>query len=123
MLTITGYSLQDTIVVYDRVRENMRKWRKMDIPALLNLSLNETLSRTVTTSLSLILTLGILLALGPDVIFGFTAVMLLGILIGTFSSLYISVPALLWLNVSAESFVPRDTGKPRDALPTEGFLD
>ena len=105
ILTITGYSLNDTIVVYDRVRENMRKYRKMDMSALIDLSTNETLSRTVTTSMSLIVTLAILLFVGPDTIFGFTAAMLLGIVIGTFSSFYISNPVLLWLNVKPESFV------------------
>jgi preprotein translocase subunit SecF len=105
ILTITGYSLNDTIVVYDRVRENMRKYRKMEMGTLIDLSTNETLSRTVTTSLSLIITLAILLALGPDTIFGFTAAMLLGIVIGTFSSFYISNPVLLWLNVQPQSFL------------------
>lgn len=105
ILTITGYSLNDTIVVYDRVRENMRKYRKMDMTALIDLSTNETLSRTVTTSLSLIITLAILLFLGPDMIFGFTAAMLLGIVIGTFSSFYISNPVLIWLGVTSDSFV------------------
>jgi len=105
ILTITGYSLNDTIVVYDRVRENMRKYRKMEMGALIDLSTNETLSRTVTTSLSLIITLAVLLFLGPDTIFGFTAAMLLGILIGTFSSFYISNPVLLWLKVQPHSFL------------------
>ena len=126
VLTITGYSLQDTIVVYDRVRENMRKYRKMEMSSLMNLSLNETLSRTVTTSLSLMLTLGILLAMGPDVIFGFTAVMLLGIFIGTFSSLYISVPALLWLRATPEAFMAQEIASAEKGAPkvqTEGFLD
>lgn len=107
ILTIIGYSLNDTIVVYDRIRENLRKYRKMDMRSLLDLSVNETLSRTVVTSLSLMLTLAILLAMGPDVIFGFTAAMLLGIVIGTFSSIYVSAPILLWLRVTGESFVPK----------------
>lgn len=110
ILTIVGYSLNDTIVVYDRIRENLRKYRKMEMEPLLDLSMNETLSRTVTTSLSLILTLAILLFVGPDIIFGFTAAMLLGIVIGTFSSIYISAPVLLWLNVGPDSFLARTTG-------------
>ena len=114
ILTIIGYSLNDTIVVYDRIRENLRKYRKLDMRALLDQSVNETLSRTVVTSLSLMLTLAILLALGPDVIFGFTAAMLLGIVIGTFSSIYISAPILLWLKVTGESFVPK-SGAPASA--------
>jgi preprotein translocase subunit SecF len=105
ILTIIGYSLNDTIVVYDRVRENLRKYRKMEMEPLIDLSTNETLSRTVTTSMSLIITLAILLFVGPDTIFGFTAAMLLGIVIGTFSSFYISNPVLIWLNVGPDSFL------------------
>ncbi len=105
ILTIIGYSLNDTIVVYDRIRENLRKYRKMDIAALLDLSINETLSRTVVTSLSIGIVLTILLVLGPDVIFGFTAAMLLGIVIGTFSSVYVSAAILLWLRLKSDSFV------------------
>ncbi|MGH6780793.1 MAG: protein translocase subunit SecF [Sphingomonadaceae bacterium] len=111
ILTIIGYSLNDTIVVYDRIRENMRKYRKMDIAALLDLSINETLSRTVVTSLSLIIALSILLFLGPEVIFGFTAAMLLGIGIGTFSSVYVSAAILLWLKVGPDSFLPPEDVK------------
>lgn len=107
ILTIIGYSLNDTIIVYDRIRENLRKYRKMDIAALLDLSVNETLSRTIVTSLSLILTLAILLVLGPEVIFGFTAAMLLGIFVGTFSSIYVGAPILIWLNVTSDSFLDK----------------
>lgn len=107
ILTIIGYSLNDTIVVYDRIRENMKKYRKMDMMALLDLSVNETLSRTIVTSLSLIIALSILLLLGPDVIFGFTASMLLGIGIGTFSSVYVSAAILLWLRLTPDSFVAK----------------
>jgi preprotein translocase subunit SecF len=107
ILTIIGYSLNDTIIVYDRIRENLRKYRKMDIVALLDLSVNETLSRTIVTSLSLILTLTILLFLGPDVIFGFTAAMLLGIFVGTFSSIYVGAPILIWLKVTSDSFLEK----------------
>ena len=107
ILTIIGYSLNDTIIVYDRIRENLRKYRKMDIVALLDLSVNETLSRTIVTSLSLILTLTILLLLGPEVIFGFTAAMLLGIFIGTFSSIYVGAPILIWLKVTSDSFLEK----------------
>src|SRR3546814_9803962 len=71
LLTIVGYSLNDTIVVYDRIRENLKKYRKMDIVPLLNLSINETLSRTVMTSVAMLLALGVLLIFGPDVLFGF----------------------------------------------------
>jgi preprotein translocase subunit SecF len=125
ILTIIGYSLNDTIVVYDRIRENLKKWRQMDLSALLDLSVNETLSRTVTTSLSLILTLAVLLFIGPDIIFGFTAAMLLGIVIGTFSSVYISAPVLIWLNVKSDSFVPAETGTggADRATHSEGYVN
>ena len=109
LLTIIGYSLNDTIVVFDRVRENLKKYRKMEIVPLLDLSLNETLSRTVMTSLSMLIALGMLLIFGPDVIFGFTAAMLLGIFVGTYSSMYMSAPILVWLKVGPDSFVPRTT--------------
>ena len=109
LLTIIGYSLNDTIVVFDRIRENLKKYRKMEIVPLLDLSLNETLARTVMTSLSMLVALGMLLLFGPDVIFGFTAAMLLGIFVGTYSSMYMSAPILVWLKVGPHSFVPRTT--------------
>ena len=105
ILTIVGYSLNDTVVIYDRIRENLRKYRKMAIVPLLNLSLNETLSRTMVTSLSILFALAALLILGPDVIFGLTIAIFLGIFIGTYSSLYISPPILVWLGVTPDSFV------------------
>src|SRR3546814_3809444 len=91
LLTLIGYSLNDNIVVYDRVRENLKKYRKMPLPELLDLSVNETLSRTVVTSTSLLITLVALLLLGPDVIFGFTAAITLGIFVGTYSSIYMEI--------------------------------
>ncbi len=106
LLTIIGYSLNDTIVVYDRMRENLRKYRKMGIVELLDLSVNETLSRTVMTSMFMLIALLVLLILGPDVIFGFTAAMLLGIFVGTYSSIYMAAPILIWLKVGPDSFVP-----------------
>ena len=105
ILTIVGYSLNDTVVIYDRIRENLRKYRKMAIIPLLNLSLNETLSRTMVTSLSILLALAILLILGPEVIFGLTIAIFLGIFVGTYSSIYISSPILVWLGVKPDSFL------------------
>jgi preprotein translocase subunit SecF len=110
ILTIVGYSLNDTVVIYDRIRENLRKFRKMQIVPLLNLSLNETLSRTMVTSLSILLALGMLLLLGPEVIFGLTIAIFIGIFVGTYSSIYISSPVLVWLGVKPDSFV-RDEEK------------
>ena len=109
ILTLIGYSLNDTIVVYDRIRENLKKYRRMPIPELLDLSVNETLSRTVGTSLSVLITLLALLLLGPNVIFGFTAAITLGIFVGTYSSIYMAAPILVWLKVNSASFVPIET--------------
>ena len=110
-LTIVGYSLNDTVVIYDRIRENLRKYRKMAIIPLLNLSLNETLSRTMVTSLSILLALGMLLLLGPEVIFGLTIAIFIGIFVGTYSSIYISSPVLVWLGVKPDSFLKFDDEK------------
>ena len=108
ILTIVGYSLNDTVVIYDRIRENLRKYRKMAILPLLNLSLNETLARTVVTSLTVLIALGVLMAIGPEVIFGLAIAIFLGVLIGTYSSIYISAPVLVWLGVTPDSFVRVD---------------
>ena len=111
ILTIVGYSLNDTVVIYDRIRENLRKFRKMQIVPLLNLSLNETLSRTMVTSLSILLALGMLLLLGPEVIFGLTIAIFIGIFVGTYSSVYISSPVLVWLGVKPDTFVRAEDEK------------
>ncbi len=104
-LALVGYSLNDTVVIYDRIRENLRKYRKMEIVSLINFSLNETLSRTIVTSLSIMLALAVLLLLGPDVLFGLTVAILLGTFIGTYSSIYISAPALVWMGLKSDSFI------------------
>ena len=109
LLTLIGYSLNDTIVVYDRIRENLKKYRRMPIAELLDLSVNETLARTIVTSLSILIMLIALLLLGPPVIFGFTAAITLGIFIGTYSSIYMAAPILIWLRVSPDSFVRKES--------------
>ena len=109
VLTLIGYSLNDNIVIYDRVRENLKKYRKMPLPELLDLSVNETLSRTVVTATSLLLTLLTLLLLGPDVIFGFTAAITFGIFVGSYSSIFMATPILIWLGVTSDSFVPSES--------------
>ena len=106
LLTIIGYSLNDTIVVFDRIRENLKKYRKMDIIALLDLSVNETLARTVMTSLTMLIALAALIFFGPDVIFGFAVAMFFGVLVGTYSSVYMASPVLIWLRVGPDTFVP-----------------
>jgi preprotein translocase subunit SecF len=107
LLTLIGYSLNDTIVIYDRVRENLRKYRKMDVTSLLNLSMNETLSRTVATNFSMLLALGSLMLLGPEVIQSFTTALLISVVVGTYSTVYIAAPWLIWLKVNSDSFVPK----------------
>ncbi len=114
ILTIVGYSLNDTVVIYDRIRENLRKFRKMAIVPLLNLSLNETLSRTMVTSLSILLALAMLLIFGPEVIFGLTIAIFIGIFVGTYSSIYISSPVLVWLGVKPDSFLRTEEEKAAD---------
>jgi preprotein translocase subunit SecF len=116
-LTIVGYSLNDTVVIYDRIRENLRKYRKMAILPLLNLSLNETLARTVVTSLTVLIALGVLMLVGPEVIFGLAIAIFLGVLIGTYSSIYISSPVLVWLGVTPHSFLKTDEAEVADAQP------
>ncbi len=96
VLTIAGYSINDTVVVFDRVRENLRKYKKMDLIELLNMSINETLSRTVMTSFTTLLALIALYALGGEVIRGFSFAMIWGIVIGTYSSICVAVPILTY---------------------------
>ena len=110
-LTIIGYSLNDTVVIYDRIRENLRKYRKMAILPLINLSLNVTLARTVVTSMTVLIALAVLMAIGPEVIFGLAIAIFLGVLIGTYSSIYISSPVLVWLHVTPDSFVKSDSAE------------
>ncbi|MCG8503865.1 MAG: protein translocase subunit SecF [Sphingomonadales bacterium] len=100
ILTIVGYSLNDTVVVYDRIRENLRKYRSMALIDVLNMSLNSTLSRTLMTSVTTLLALLALFFFGGPVIRGFTAAMIWGVFIGTYSSVFIAAPVLLFLKVN-----------------------
>jgi preprotein translocase subunit SecD len=102
ILTIVGYSLNDTVVVYDRIRENLRKYKKMELSDLLNLSVNETLSRTLMTSGTTLVALVAMFLLGPEVIKGFTFAMIWGILVGTYSSIFVAAPLLMWFNVKRD---------------------
>ncbi|MEE2698084.1 MAG: protein translocase subunit SecF [Pseudomonadota bacterium] len=99
ILTIAGYSINDTVVVYDRVRENLRKYKKLDLFELLNNSINQTLSRTVMTSVTTLLALLSLYFLGGEVIKDFSFAMIWGVLIGTYSSICLAVPLLLHLKI------------------------
>ena len=102
ILTIVGYSMNDTVVVYDRVRENLRKFKKMELGSLLDLAINETLSRTVMTSVTTLLALTALYIFGGEVIRGFTFAMIWGVFIGTYSSIFIAAPLLLRLGVKRD---------------------
>ncbi|MGI9521997.1 MAG: protein translocase subunit SecF [Hyphomicrobiaceae bacterium] len=102
LLTILGYSVNDTVVVSDRIRENLRKYKKMEITALLNRSINETLSRTLMTSLTTFVVLLALYVLGGEVIRNFTFAMMFGVIIGTYSSIFIAAPLLAYLGVKRD---------------------
>ncbi len=99
ILTIVGYSINDSVVIYDRIRENMRRFKKMPVFELLNLSVNDTLSRTILTSTTVMLTSLSLAVFGGEVIRGFSSAMVFGVFVGTYSSIYISAPALIYLNL------------------------
>ena len=102
LLTILGYSVNDTVVVSDRIRENLRKFKRMDLNELLNLSINETLSRTILTGVTAIVVLIALYIFGGEVIRNFNFAMLFGVVIGTYSSIFIAAPLLGYLGVKRE---------------------
>ena len=103
ILTIAGYSINDTVVIYDRVREELRRYKKLDMPALLNLAANRTLSRTFMTSVTTLIALIALAVFGGSIIRDFALAMIWGVIIGTYSSVFVAVPVLLALNLSRES--------------------
>lgn len=110
LLTIVGYSLNDTVVVFDRVRENLRKYKKLELKEVLNLSINETLSRTVMTSVTTLLALIALFVLGGDVIRGFVFAMIWGVVVGTYSSVFVASAILLRLGVKRDWSKKTDGG-------------
>jgi preprotein translocase subunit SecF/SecD/SecF fusion protein len=105
LLTILGYSVNDTVVVSDRIRENLRKYKRMDLNELLNLSINETLSRTILTGVTAIVVLLALYIFGGEVIRNFNFAMLFGVLIGTYSSIFIAAPLLGYFGIKRETVV------------------
>jgi preprotein translocase subunit SecF/SecD/SecF fusion protein len=119
LLTILGYSVNDTVVVSDRIRENLRRYRRMPLDELLNLSINETLSRTILTGCTAIVVLIALLAFGGEVIRNFNFAMLFGVLIGTYSSIFIAAPLLGYLGIRREwsAGAPAKTGQPEGGKP------
>ena len=109
LLTIVGYSLNDTVVVFDRVRENLIKYKTKGLKEIMNLSINETLSRTFMTSFTTLLALISLFVLGGDVIRGFVFAMIWGVIVGTYSSIFVASAILLWLGVKRDWTKPTDT--------------
>ena len=117
ILAVIGYSLNDTIVVSDRIRENLRKIRKMEPMGVIDVSLNETLGRTLVTSLTTLLVLTSLALLGGDMIFGFAIALLVGVTVGTYSSIYVASTSLLALGVTKEDVaIPVKEGEDQDAI-------
>ena len=109
LLTIVGYSLNDTVVVFDRVRENLRKYKQKPLKEVMNISINETLSRTMMTSMTTLLALLALFFLGGDVIRGFVFAMIWGVIVGTYSSVFVASTILLWLGVKRDWTKPNAT--------------
>ena len=108
VLTIVGYSMNDTVVIYDRIRENLNKYTKLNISELSNLSINETLSRTIITSLTTLLALFSIFILGGEILRGFSFAMILGVLIGTYSSIFVAAPVLKFFKVSYKTLEKKE---------------
>jgi preprotein translocase SecF subunit len=108
VLTIAGYSINDTVVVFDRVRENMRRYKKLGLVDLLNLSINETLSRTVMTSITVFVAVLALVIFGGPVLYSFSVAMLWGVVVGTYSSIWIACAGLVYLKLRPERFRHED---------------
>ena len=109
VLTIVGYSMNDTVVIYDRVRENLRKFSDIKIFEITNISINETLSRTIITSVTTLLALFSIYLFGGEILKGFSLAMIMGVVFGTYSSIYIANPILVKLRVSQKTILKEDT--------------
>jgi SecD/SecF fusion protein len=119
ILTVVGYSINDTVVVYDRVRENLRKYKKMPIEELLDVSMNETLSRTILTGVTTLMALTALYLWGGEVIASFTVAMIFGILIGTYSSVFVAGPLLILFRLRPAAETKGDNAVPAVAQPSK----
>ena len=108
VLTIVGYSMNDTVVIFDRVRENLKKYSDIKIFELTNISINETLSRTIITSITTLIALLSIYFFGGEILKGFSLAMILGVIFGTYSSIYIANPILVLLNVSQKTVIKED---------------
>lgn len=109
VLTITGYSLNDTVVVFDRIRETLRRYKRLDLAELIDLAINQTLGRTVLTAATALLALIALAIFGGEVIRTFTIAMIWGVVVGCYSSIFIAAPVLIYLNLRAETVAPPET--------------
>ncbi|MGD9965074.1 MAG: protein translocase subunit SecF [Hyphomonadaceae bacterium] len=118
ILTIIGYSINDKIVVLDRVRENLRKYKKMPMKELIDLSVNETLSRTIITGVTGLMALGVMSYFGGEALFAFSVSMIFGIVIGTYSSIYVAAPVLIMLGVGRRENYQSATDKKKDSAAT-----
>lgn len=114
LLTLAGYSINDTVVVFDRIRENRRKYKRMPLGDLINLSTNQTLSRTIVTSLTTILALIPLIAFGGEALFGFSVTILWGVIVGTYSSIFVASALLLYMP-DIDTGASKSAGKPAEA--------
>ncbi len=114
ILAVLGYSLNDTIVVFDRIRENFRRMRRAGVVDIMNASINQTLSRTIITSGTTMLTVLALFFLGGEIMLGFSTALIIGIIVGTYSSIYIATPTVLVLRISREDLLPakKETAEP-----------
>ncbi|HSX87285.1 MAG TPA: protein translocase subunit SecF [Pseudomonas sp.] len=117
LLAIIGYSLNDTIVVFDRIRENFRVLRKASLIENINISTTQTLLRTLATSISTLLAIAALLIFAGDNLFGFSIALFVGVLVGTYSSIYISNAALIWLNLTVDDLIPPVVAEEVDDRP------
>lgn len=117
VLAVIGYSLNDTIVVFDRIRENFRKVRKGDAIEVTNISINQTISRTLVTSLTTLLVLIALYFLGGEVIHSFAIALIVGVVVGTYSSIYVASSSVLLMGVSKEDLIPDTTDDELDSRP------
>ena len=107
VLTIVGYSMNDTVVIYDRIRENLSKYNKLEVNQISNISINETLSRTLITSVTTLLALFSIFILGGEILKGFSFAMILGVFIGTYSSIFVASPVLKYLKVTYKTLEKR----------------
>tara|TARA_Y100000590_G_scaffold379280_1_gene446835 strand:+ start:1893 stop:2810 length:918 start_codon:yes stop_codon:yes gene_type:complete len=111
VLTIVGYSMNDTVVIFDRIRENLKKYSKIPIPDLSNISINETLSRTLITSITTLLALFSIYVFGGAILKGFSFAMIIGVIVGTYSSIFVATPILNYTNVSQKTILKEDKEK------------